>query len=214
MAKTTGAAPSPASRGQPVPAQIPGQIARLKPWVAVALLLAAVILAIYAYQAFHYLSSWDKTGSLTARTDTLATILSREEPALEEIEGRLDVGQQRLKQLRLEFDYASIDSLISMLSTAASSAGVGLASITVSAPAPEEIDGIRYQVQPIAVTALGSPQVIFSFLESLSGPAPSATVSSVQLSGLDSASVAKLGFRFYLSPQPVLDGEGEDGAKK
>lgn len=171
-------------------------------------------MGIYGYQGFHYWSSWDKTGSLTGRTDTLTAILSRDEPSLEEIAVRLDTGQRRLEQLRQEFNYASIDSLISMLSTTGSSAGVGLASMAVSHPAPQEINGIRYQVQPIAVTALGSPQEIFNFLEFLSEPAPSATVSSVQLSGLDSASVAKLSFRFFLSPQPVLDMEVEDEAQK
>ena len=81
-------------------------------------------------------------------------------------------------------------------------------------PAHDEGDGIRYQIQPIVVTALGSPRGIFSFLESLGEPAPSAVVSSIQLSGLDSASVAKLSIQFYLSPQSVLDTELEDGARK
>ncbi|MCH7712110.1 MAG: hypothetical protein IIC99_00670 [Chloroflexi bacterium] len=214
MARSTGAAPATAPSRQTVSGQVSGQISRLKPWVAIALLLTAAILGIYGYQAFNYWTSWDKTGSLQAQTDTLTVILSRDEPALAEIAGRLDSGQQRLERLRREFDYESIDSMISMLSTTASAAGVGLASITVSDAVPEEIDGIRYQIQPIAVTALGSPQEIFRFLESLSGPAPSATVSSVQLSGLDSDSVSKLGFQFYLSPQAVVDGEAKDQAKR
>ena len=210
MADTTGTAPGPAPWRQPVS----GQIARVKPWVAIALLFMAAILGIYVYQGFNYWNSWEKTGALTARTDTLTVILSRDAPPLEEISNRLETGQRRLEQLRQEFDYASIDSMISMLSTTASSAGVGLASISVSDPAPGEIDGVRYQIQPIAVTALGSPQGIFRFMESLSMPAPSAVVSSVQLAGLDSASVAKLNVKFYLSPQPILDGELEDETRK
>ena len=210
MAMTTSTAPDLPLWRQPVS----GHIARLKPWVAIALLLTAAILGIYGYQAFEYWGSWNKTGSLTTRTDTLTVILSRDEPPLQEIAARLDTGHRRLEQLRQEFDYASIDRLIYMLSTTASSAGVGLASITVSDPSLGEIDGISYQIQPIAVTALGSPQEFFKFLASLNEPAPSAPVSSVQLSGMDSTSVAKLSFQFYLSPRPVPDGDVEAGANK
>ena len=210
MTETTGTSTAPASNRKLVSIQM----SEVKTWVAIAVLLAVVILAIFAVQSYRGWSSWEKTGSLTTRTDTLTSILSRDEPALDVISRQLDAGQRSLEQLRQEFDYASVDSMISILSTAASSAGVGLASITVSDAAPDEIDGIRYKIQPIAVTALGSPQGIFSFLALLSEPAPSAAVSSFQLAGLDSAAVAKLSIQFYLSPQPVLDGELEGGAKK
>ena len=210
MAETTGITPGAAPWRQP----ISGQISKVKPWVAIAVLLAVAILGIYGFQAYRYWSSWEKTGSLTNRADTLTAILSRDEPSLEESANRLETSRRRLEQLRQEFDYGSIDDLISTLSTTAASTGVGLASITVPCPAPDEVDGIRYQIQPIVVTALGSPRGIFSFLESLGEPAPSAVVSSIQLSGLDSASVAKLSIQFYLSPQSVLDTELEDGARK
>lgn len=182
-------------------------------WVAIAVLLAVGFLGIYAIQSYRYWTSWQNADSLAVRTDTLKVILSKDEPSLDEFASRLDNGQRTLEQLRHEFDHESVDSLISTLSTVASSAGVGLASMTVSNPAPEEIDGISYQIQPIVVSALGSPRQIFSFLESLIQVAPSAMVSSIQLSGLESSSVAKLSIHFYLSPQPASDGELEDEAK-
>lgn len=214
MAENNVTAQGSAPRQEPDSGQTSGQLSQVKPWAAVAMLLTAVILVIYGYQAFNYWSSWSKTGSLTTRTDTLTRILSREEPSLEAIAGQLESSERQLEQLRQAFDYASVDSMISMLSTTASSVGVGLASISVSDPALDEIDGIRYQIQPITVTVLGSPPGIFSFLESFSEPAPSAVVSSFQIGGLDSDAVAKLSIKFYLSPQLILDGELDEGAKK
>ena len=52
MANTTGNAPSLATRTQPGFSDISGMLARVKPWVAVALLLAIAILGIYGFQTF------------------------------------------------------------------------------------------------------------------------------------------------------------------
>ena len=197
---------------QPVSPQLAININRVKPWVAAALLLAVVVLGVYAFQTYRYWSSTDRSVVLTQRTDILTALLAREEPALAETAARLVAEQNRLEHLKGEFRYRANDGLITTLTTTAESNGIGLASITVADPAPEEIDGIRYQIQPIAVTALGSPEGITSFLESIGDLAPSATVCSIQLAGLDSTTVGKLRILFYLSPESIDDGEPEDPA--
>ena len=189
------------------------QMSEVKPWVAVAVMLAVVILGIYAIQSYRGWSSWEKTESLASRTGNLTVILARDEPPLEDIANQTETSQRKLERLRQKFEYVSVDSLIAMLSTIASSSDVDLASITVSDPIADEIDGIKYEIQPIAVTALGSTQGIFGFLGSLDEPAPSAVVSSVQLAGMDAESVAKLSFHFYLSPEASVDEEAGDGTK-
>ncbi len=185
------------------------RISRVKPWVAIALLAGVVITGIYGFQGYRYFDAWERTASMTAQTNALMALLSRDEPPLGNSAIRLDAGQQKLGDLKRSFEYDSIDGLIATLSNTAARADVGLSSINVSDPAPKIVEGIRYNIQPITVTALGTPQGIFRFLETIGEPAPSAVVSSIQLSGLDSTSMAKLTFHFYLSPEPVADDEQE-----
>ena len=209
MTENTGTSTAPEPKGQILSIQI----SEVKPWVAIAVLLAVAILGIYAIQSYRGWSSWQRTESLTARTGNLTVILSKDEPPLADIANWLETDQRKLEELRQKFEYVSVDSLIGMLSAIASSSDVDLVSIAVSDATADEIDGVKYEVQPIAVTAFGNTQGIFSFLESLNEPAPSAVVSNVQLAGLDSDPVAKLSFQFYLSPETDLDEEMGDGAE-
>ena len=188
------------------------QISEVKRWVAIAVLLTVVILGIYGIQSYRGWSSYEKTISLSARTATLSTILSRSEPPLADMASQLENDQQELEKLRQNFEYVTVDSLIAMLTGIASSSDVDLASITVADPKSDEINGLEYEIQQISVTAIGTTPEIFTFLEALDEPAPSAMVSSVQLAGVGSDSLAKINFHFYLSPTTVVDPEAEDGA--
>ena len=86
MAETTGTSSDPTPTRQ----LLSVQISEVKKWVAIAVLLAVAILGIYGVQSYRGWSSWEKTESLTVRTNNLTTILSRDEPSLEDIANRLD----------------------------------------------------------------------------------------------------------------------------
>ena len=106
MTENTGTSTAPEPKGQILSIQI----SEVKPWVAIAVLLAVAILGIYAIQSYRGWSSWQRTESLTARIGNLTVILSKDEPPLADIANRLETDQRKLEELRQKFEYVSVDS--------------------------------------------------------------------------------------------------------
>lgn len=182
----------------------------VKPWIAAAAILAVTIISYYAFQGYRYWNSSEQASSLSGRIDSLSTILGRSGQSSQEAEQRLEESQERLGRLKKEFNFSSIDGLIAILSSTAEASGIGLASITVPDPSPDTLDGIKYRLQPIAVTVHGERSAIYGFLSALNQKVPVMTVSSIRMAGLEFNPGAKLRLIFYLSPE--LAPASEDAA--
>ncbi len=182
-------------------AQLRENLARVKPWVAVAVLLAIALLGYYAVLGTRYFNASEQVASMNGEIRQLTAKL-REPPLDEEaLKAERESQKQQLEAMRSLFSHPKSDDLVGILSATAQETSVTLAKVAVADWRWELQGEIGYWTQPMTAMLHGETVDIYRFLSLLQQKVPVARVTSVNMSGLEAVPSAQVQVLFYLSPE-------------
>ncbi|MBF8268036.1 MAG: hypothetical protein HW388_1544 [Dehalococcoidia bacterium] len=170
----------------------------VKPWVAVAALLAAVLLVYYTVLAARYWEGSRQVTSLDNRVQQLSAQIRNQPPDEGALEAMLLSQEQRLEELRSSFSDPDTDNPMALLSNTAMETGVALVSVTAGEVSSEDRNGAEHPTLPMTLTLRGATPQLYQFLRLLHQRAPAMGVSSFRMSGLDGTPSAQVQLLFYL----------------
>lgn len=181
------------------------RLARSRPWIIIAVMMAAGLSLYFAGQGIRY---WQVTGD----NATLQEDIRRLERATGVLPSSADEQEAKLEAKTLQFDallqlfeYPATDTLMSIVSDTAGVAGLDLVSMTAENVVIVPRGEFQYHVRPISVVLDGSTADVREFLAMLYNRVPVVVASNARMVNLDSAPSTQIQLRFYLSPEPVPD---------
>ena len=177
----------------------------VRPWVAVAILIAAPLLIYFAYQgALWYQATEDRT---TAREDIeRLDLVTRNSPGdTKEQEAQLVATTIQLDNLRRMYEYPFTDKLMSIVSETAREANLDLASMTVDRIKIEPQVTLQYLVQPMSIRLNGTPANVQEFLAALYERVPVVVATNASMVNLSQSPSAQIQLLFFLSPEQIPD---------
>jgi Tfp pilus assembly protein PilO len=185
------------------------RIARVKPWLFVAILMGVVIFGYYVVLGMRYISASGSISSLRKQIDTISFTLRREKVADENVvKTQYDARLQRQDSLKQLFNYPDTEDLIAIISSTAHKSSVNLTRVSVGSSRTEVIGDVLYRAQPMTLIMQGDTQNIYSFLSQLRNNVPAAKLSDVSLSSIETAPQAQVQLLFYLFPEPAPEKKG------
>ena len=182
-------------------------LSRVKPWVAVALTLAVVIVGYYGVLGLRYFKVSQEFPSLTSQIQQLARGARGQAPEEQLVMTELESLQLRLEKLQRLFDYPETDDLMAIMADAAQEISVTLRSITIGDANSDILNGTAFVVQPVNVTVKGKPDSIYGFMSLLQEKIPVIVVTSIRLSDIDAKPTGQIDFVVYLSPEAESEDE-------
>ena len=184
-------------------------IAKTRPWVLVAFVLAVALFLFFAAQGVRYRQA---SGNVSSAREEIGRLERATAPISEDQivqEALLAAKRLRLENLHRLFDYPTTDTLMSIVSETAREAGLDLVSMTVERVKIEPRETLQYHVQPISVTIDGPAANVQMFLAALYDRVPVVVASAPTMVNLDADPSTKLQLRFYLSPEPIPEDDEE-----
>lgn len=182
----------------------------VKPWVKVAVLLAVVVLAYYAFQGWRY---WQATGEVSSlelaiqKSDrNVARIAGRVQTAAKELKSGEAQRQRPLGELHSLFSPQPIENLMAIVAASASRASVDVTTMNPGYPRTEVLGEWQYQVQTLSITVQGATIDLYRFLSLLQTDLPVMGASNVRISGARGSRSAQMELLFYLDPEPAPEG--------
>ena len=182
-------------------------LSRVKPWVAVALALATLIVGYYGVLGARYFKVSQEFPSLTSQIQQLARGTRGQAPEEQLVMVEMESVQLRLEELQSLFDYPETDDLMAIMSDTASEIPLTLRSITIGDASTEILNGTVFQVQPVNVTVKGKADSIYGFMSLLQEKIPVIVVTSIRLSDIDAKPNGQIDFVVYLSPEAESEDE-------
>ena len=182
-------------------AELKQRLPRVKPWIAVAVILAVTLAGYYFVLGTRYLKASGEVISIEEQIRLQTRILRQQIPDEVALKAERASGEHRLKELRTLFTYSETGVLMGILSDTADDALVGMDRIELVDTRMETLGGIQYQTVPVTTTVRGDTLDIYQFLSLLQQKVPGASVSDITLSGLDGSPKAQLQLLFYLLPE-------------
>ncbi|MEE9247649.1 MAG: hypothetical protein V3U79_03015 [Dehalococcoidia bacterium] len=180
-------------------------LSRVKPWVAVAALLAIALLGYYAILGMRYMDASGEVTSLNSQIQLLSRRMGPTPPDIEPLKAELESQGQRLEVLRDLFAYQEADHLVGILADTAQETAVALGQVSVGSIRLEIQEEIKYRIQPMTATVQGESVDIYRFLSLLQQTVPVVSVSSINISGLEGFPSAQVQLLFYLSPEAASE---------
>ncbi len=198
-------------------ARLHRQVVKVKPWVYLAVALALLLGAFYAFQGMQY---YDAQGipfigppgniaTLTQEKSSIEQELAKEPPQLESLEAQLEQSKSQLEDLRVQFNFAATDDLVNVVSATARESDLDLTTITTGDLKAETLDKTNYLVRPMSIALQGEPSNFSRFLKSIHQKIPVTGVPEIRFPALEDNPTARLTLSFYLLPEPVLENEME-----
>jgi len=175
----------------------------LKPWAVVALLLASALVGYSAYLGARYWGLSRQVAAMDGELSPLSTAGRRLSPSETALAAQLAQQQQRLGELSGLFSFGKAGDVTAVVAATAKEAAVTLASVALGEPQPKVVQGIRYQAQPVAVGLVGKEADVVRFLSLFQEKLPSASITSLQMTSMETAPSAQVQFLVLLSPEPV-----------
>ena len=164
----------------------------LKPWVAVAAVLAILIVGYSGFLGTRYLSASSHVDSLEAQSAPAPG------GGQSEISPQMLQQQQELLKERLESADYSLMDLIALISDTAEKTDVSVGSRVFDAPGEQTIGQFLYGTQRVRFSLAGGEENILGFLSFLADEVP-LVIQSLSLAGLNDAPVADATLVFYMS---------------
>ena len=178
-------------------------MAAARPWVIVAIILAAGLTMYFATQGVRYSQAAWNNSAAQAEIDRLEGVEGPLMESAREQEARSTAKQLRLVNLYGLFDYPTTDALIAVVSSTAGEAGLELTALTVENVAIEPLGTLQYHVRPMLLTMKGSTANVQEFLAALYDRVPVVVASSAKIVNLTKDPSTQLELKFYLSPEPI-----------
>ena len=200
-------------------ARLRQQLARVKPWVYVAVALALLLSAFYAFQGMQYYNARGipfvgPPGNIPLLTQEKTAIqqeLAKEPPQLEALEAQLEQSRSKLDDLRVQFNSPATDDLVYLVSATAREFNLDLTTITTGDLKAETLSNTDYLIRPMSIALQGDPIDFSRFLKSIHQKIPVTGVPEIRFPALQDNPTARLTLAFYLLPEPVPE-KGEEKA--
>ena len=188
-------------------------LSRVKPWVGVAVVLGVVLAGYYAVQGVRYYDARGipyvgpngKEHALLVEIDAIVGKLAGSKPEAKAAATALAYQNSRLEELKSQFERRSANDLLKTLSTAAAETGLELLSITMAALTSELIGETEYEIQPVSLTVKGPAANITVFLQLIHQEIPVASVSAIEIGGLDDVPTSNVAMFFYFRVEDSQD---------
>jgi len=186
------------------------QMAKVKPWVYVAVALALLLGAFYAFQGMQYYNAQGipyigppgNIATLTQEKTSIEQELAKEPPKLESLGAQLEQSKSQLEDLRVQFNFAATDDLVNVVSTTARESDLDLTAITTGDLRAETLNKTNYLVRPMSIALQGEPSNFSRFLKSIHQKIPVTGVPEIRFPALKDNPTARLTLAFYLLPEP------------
>ena len=176
----------------------------IKPWAAVATLLALILFGYYTVLGVRYWTTSGQASSLTDQVSRLSATSQAQSPYDEETsKAELKSQEMRLEETSDVFSYLVVAELVALFDSTAKDTGVDLVSVVEGDPSLAIHQGIQYQTQPATVTLRGQTSRIYGFLSLLRLRVAPVTIAGIRFAGLEGSPLAEIQLQFYLSPQPT-----------
>ncbi len=178
------------------------QLANVKPWIALAIVLGLALLGYYGVLGIKYMGASEEVSALETEIRAVSATLRRPAPDAEALQSELDLQEKRLSAVRGLSSNLHSDDLVGILAATARETDVFLSRINVGEAATEVLDGLQYQTQPMSLTLAGEDtRDIFQFLTSVQQKVPLTSVPTINLTSADTERAAQVQIVFFLSPQ-------------
>jgi len=182
------------------------QLAKVKPWIALAAVLGLALLGYYGWLGMKYMGASEEVSTLESEIRTVSAALRRPAPDAETLQAELDLQDKRLSAVRSLSSNLHSDDLVGILAATARETDVFLSRIGVGDGATEQLDGVQYQTQPMSLTLAGEgTRDIFQFLTSVQRKVPLTSVPKIDITSSDEERAAQVLIVFFLSPQTKSD---------
>ncbi len=182
------------------------QLAKVKPWIALAAVLGLALLGYYGWLGMKYMGASEEVSTLESEIRTVSAALRRPAPDAETLQAELDLQDKRLSAVRSLSSNLHSDDLVGILAATARETDVFLSRIGVGDGATEQLDGVQYQTQPMSLTLAGEgTRDIFQFLTSVQQKVPLTSVPTINITSADAGRAAQVQIAFFLSPQTKSD---------
>ncbi len=180
-----------------------------RPWVTVAIILAAGLFLYFAGQGVRWWQANGDNATLRDEIGRLERSTGQLPASANEQEAKLETKTAQLESLLQLFEYPATDTLMAIVSATAANVGLDLVSMTAENVVTEPRGDIRYRVRPISVVMDGPTANVRDFLSVLYERVPVVVASNARMVNLDSVPSTQIQLRFYLSPEPIPE-EDED----
>lgn len=192
-------------------ARLRQQLARVKPWVYVAVALALLLGAFYTFQAMQYYNAQGlpiigpegEIASLNQEKTSIKQELTKDPPQLESLEAQIEQSRSRLEDLRIQFNFAATDDLVNVVSATALESDLDLTTITTGDLKAETLSKTDFLVRPMSLALQGDPTNFSRFLKAIHQKIPVTGVPEIRFPALEDNPTARLTLAFYLLPDPV-----------
>ncbi len=185
------------------------RLASSRPWVTVAVIVAAGLFLYFAGQGVRW---WQANGDNATLRDEIGRLerSTGQLPASAiEQEAKLETKTAQLESLLQLFEYPATDTLMAIVSATAATVGLDRVSMTAEEAVTEPRGDIQYRVRPISVVIDGPTANVRDFLSVLYEQVPVVVASNARMVNLDTVPSTQIQLRFYLSPEPIPE-EDED----
>ena len=198
-------------------ARLKQQMANVKPWVYVAVALALLLGAFYAFQGMKYYAAQGipfigprgNIATLTQEKSSIDQELAKAPPELESLEAQLEQSRAQLDDLRVQFNFSATDDLVNVVSATARESDLDLTTITTGDLKAETLNKTNYIVRPMSIALQGEPSNFSRFLKSIHQKIPVTGVGEIRFPALEDNPTARLTLSFYLLPEQVQEQKEE-----
>ncbi|MFQ5934315.1 MAG: hypothetical protein ACE5KI_06705 [Dehalococcoidia bacterium] len=174
---------------------------RIKPWIAVALLLAVAIVGYYSFLGLRYFNASGEVNSLNSEIGQLTSSLRRLSLDAEALQHDIETQEQPSETVRSLFSYLESYDLVGILSATAQESAVTLGRVDVGDGNLETQGEVQYLTQPMTAVLQGNISDIYRFLPLLQQKVPGTRVVRISISGFEGSSSAQVEILFYLLPE-------------
>ena len=181
------------------------QLAKVKPWVGVAVVIGVALLGYYGLLGMNYLKASAEVSTLEEEIRTASASLRVPEPDIEALENERDLQEDRLGAVRGLSTNLHSDDLVGILVATASETDVYLSRVGVGEVKSDELDEVRYDTQSMSLAIQGEITDMFQFLTSVQRKVPLTSVPTLNITSADEDSSAQVDMVFYMSPQTNSD---------
>ena len=182
-------------------AQLRRRLSRVKPWVAVAVLLGVALVGYSSVLGMRYLNASDEVALLNTQSLQLSVKLRQKPPDVEALEANQESQEQRLDAVRRLFGPLETRDLLDIVFATAQKSGVSLERLGVGQLKAETRDEVRFRIQPISATLKGQTLDIYGFVALLQEKLPVVSVVSLNMSGLEASTTAQVQLLFFISAE-------------
>lgn len=193
------------------------RLARVKPWVYVAVALALLLGAFYTFQGMQYYKAQGipfvgpqgNIALLAQEKTSIQQELAKEPPQLKALEAQLEQSKSKLEDLRVQFNFPATDDLVNLVSATARESNLDLTTITTGELKAETLSGTDFLIRPMSIALQGEPTDFSQFLKSIHQKIPVTGVPEIRFPALEDNPTARLTLAFYLLPEPKRETEEE-----